>query len=146
MEKSKKEQILARMQRYCALQDRSIQKIREKLYAIDELTEMDRDAILTSLLKEKFLDEERFVEAFIRSKINQNKWGRNKIVHGLIRHHIPQELIHSGLEQMDKNTYRENLIKLLAGKQKTTEESDKWVRYLLQKGYAYEEIMGLIQK
>lgn len=145
MTADQKKQILGRMQIYCALEDRSIQKVMEKLNTIEEISERDRDEIITSLIEDRFLDEERFVESYVRSKVNQNRWGRQKIKHGLIRHQIPDRLIEEGLQNIDRDTYSRNLIDLLDKKKSTSNDPAAWVRYLVQKGYEYEEIMELIE-
>lgn len=146
MIEDKKKQILARMERYCAREDRSVQKVREKLYVIEDLSLKEREEIIISLLDDNFLDDNRFVEAYIRSKVNQNKWGKQKIRHGLIRHRIAEDQINLGLAEMDLETYRLNLQGLLVSKQKTTDDPTAWIRYLLQKGYEYEEILDVIGK
>ena len=132
------------MQRYCALEDRSIQKVREKLYSIDDLSQSDAQEIIDSLLEDKFLDENRFVESYIRSKVNQKKWGVWKIRHGLIRHRIEEAMIEKGLKQIDASRYRDNLSSLLRAKQNTTDDRAAWIRYLLQRGYEYDEISQVI--
>lgn len=140
----KKKQVLARLQRYCALQDRSVQKIREKLFSIEGISSDEQDAIVTSLLKDKFLDDERFTENYIRSKINQNRWGQQKIKQGLIRHRIPSDMISRGLKEMDHKTYFRNLNDLLKAKQQTTDDKTKWMRYLLQRGYLIDEVLEVV--
>ncbi len=144
MTEDKRKQILSRMERYCAREDRSVQKIREKLYVIEDLSPKDQEEIIISLLEDNFLDDTRFVEAYIRSKINQNKWGKQKIRHGLIRHRIAEDKINRGLAEMNRETYRLNLQGLLVSKQRTTDDSTAWIRYLLQKGYEYDEILAVI--
>lgn len=146
MSDDKKKAVLVRLQRYCAGEDRSVQKIKEKLYKIEDLTDADQEQIIVNLLEDNFLNDERFVEAYIRSKINQNKWGRQKIRHGLIRHHIASELIDDGLERMNHKAYHKNLASLLSAKQTKTEDPTAWIRYLLQKGYVYDEIVEVIGK
>lgn len=132
------------MQRYCALEDRSIQKVREKLYAIDDLSDSDTQEIIQSLVEDKFLDDQRFVESYVRSKVNQKKWGVWKIRHGLIRHRIEEALIEKGLQQIDTSRYRDNLTSLLRAKKNTTDDRAAWIRYLLQRGYEYDEISQVI--
>ena len=140
----KKKQVLARLQRYCALQDRSVQKIREKLYDIEELSTDEQDEIIARLIEGKFLDDERFTENYIRSKINQNRWGQQKIKQGLIRHRIPSDMIDRGLLKIDHNTYIRNLNDLLKAKQQTTDDKTKWMRYLLQRGYLMDEVLEVM--
>jgi len=110
-----------------------------------ELTKADKEAILSSLLADNFLDEWRFVESFIRSKVNQKKWGIRKIKDGLFRHRIAPEMIERGLAGIDKSQYRDNLHHLLAMKQNTSSDTGAWIRYLAQKGYEYDEILEAIE-
>lgn len=144
MSDDKKKQILARMQRYCASEDRSTQQIKEKLFGVTDISEEEIQEIIDTLFEDGFLDEERFLEAYIRSKINQNKWGRLKIRNGLIRHRMPEEMIDRGLESMNKQVYSNNLKNLLLAKQTLTDDPVAWMRYLHQKGYEYDEIMEVV--
>lgn len=145
MTEEQKKQILSRMQRYCSLEDRSVQKVREKLLAIEEASESEIDEILSSLIDDRFLDEARFVESFIRSKINQKRWGVQKIKHGLFRHRIPATLIEEGIQNLDRKAYSANLKYLFDTKKSTTDDPGAWIRYLIQKGYLYDEIRELIE-
>src|SRR5690554_142332 len=136
--------ILSRMQRYCAMQDRSVQQIREKLYGMEELTEQEREYIIQRLLDDKFLDDARFVENYVRSKVNQKKWGRQKIRHGLYRHRIPDVMIDQGLEGIDIESYKANLLSLLITRKNKRNDRNGLIRYLLQRGYEFEEIENLL--
>lgn len=133
------------MQRYCSLEDRSVQKIREKLMRTEDLTASEKADIISSLLEDNFLNETRFVESFVRSKVNQKRWGIRKIRDGLYRHRIPSDLINEGLTQIDRKKYLDNLTYLLHAKQKTSQDPAAWIRYLAQKGYEYEEILEEIE-
>lgn len=137
---------LSRMQKYCAREDRSTQKIKEKLYEVEDLSQDDKDEIIRQLLDDRFLDDERFASTFVRSKVNQNKWGVEKIKQGLFRHRIDQKQIDQALRGLDQKQYQSNLLHLLSLKQKQTEDFEKCVRYLLQKGYRYEEILDVFKK
>lgn len=134
------------MQRYCAREDRSVQKVREKLYAIEELSGQEREEIIEQLIADRYLDERRFVENYIRSMVNQKRWGVQKIRHGLIRHRIPEHMIDRGLEQIDQDRYQENLSSLLKIRMEKSEDRSSWIRYLLQKGFEYDEIVSAIEK
>lgn len=137
---------LSRMQKYCAREDRSVQKIREKLYEIEDLSQDEKDKIIEQLLEDQFLDDGRFASTFVRSKINQNKWGYEKIKQGLLRHNISDSLLDHSLSQMDQKQYQHNLSHLLMMKQKQTDDFEKLVRFLLQKGYRYGEILDAYKK
>src|SRR5690625_6666885 len=70
---------LYRLQKYCAREDRSTQRIRERLYSIKELSHNEKEWIIDQLTQDRFLDDERFASTFVRSKVNQNRWGVEKI-------------------------------------------------------------------
>ncbi len=145
MTDSRKNQVLSRMQRYCSLEDRSVQKIREKLMRTEGLTAAEKEDIISSLVEDDFLNEKRFVESFVRSKVNQKRWGIRKIREGLYRHRIPPDLINDGLAQIDAEKYLGNLTHLLSAKQKNSQDPAAWIRYLAQKGYEYEDILEAIE-
>jgi len=136
---------LSRLQKYCAREDRSTQRIRERLYSIKELSHNEKEWIIDQLTQDRFLDDERFASTFVRSKVNQNRWGVEKIKHGLIRHKINERIIEKSLTQIDTDQYQENLHHLLKQKQKQTDDFGKLVRYLLQRGYRYEEILDVLE-
>ena len=137
---------LSRLQKYCARQDRSVQKIREKLYEITELSSREKAWIIARLEEDLFLDDERFAHTYVRSKVNQNKWGRQKIRQGLMRHRIAEKTIEESMRGIDESRYNKNLKDLLKTKRGQTQDHEKWIRYLLQRGYDYEEVFEAVNK
>ncbi len=101
----------------------------------------DTEKIIGVLLKEKFIDENRYSAAFVKDKFNYNKWGRLKIVAGLKMKGIPREIINKSLQVIDHEKYRqvlENLISAHRKKVKAKNEYDlkgKLMRYGLSKGF-----------
>jgi len=73
---------LEKISRYCAIQERSKYDVINKLksYKVDQ---DELQSYIDYLQKNNFLNEERFVELYIRSKINQNEWGPLKIKYSL---------------------------------------------------------------
>ena len=61
--------------------------------------------------------------AYIEGKINQKRWGKQKIRSGLISHRVRPELIDQKLSEVSLLIYQENLLKLAQKKAKTL--SDK---------------------
>ena len=101
----------------------------------------DRIVILRTLFSEGFVDDERFANAFVRGKINQNGWGLNKIRYQLIQKEIDKEIIKEALGQIDEKKYRQRLIEVLKAKAKTIkaendyEKKRKLAAYAMQKGF-----------
>jgi regulatory protein len=57
------EQAKQKALRYCAYQERSHQEVKNKLYELG-LNSLDADELLTYLITEGFLNEERYAKAF----------------------------------------------------------------------------------
>jgi regulatory protein len=93
------------------------------------------------LIDNKFVSNERFANSFVRSKINQNGWGVNKIRFHLIQKGIAKEIIENALVQTDEEDYRQRLIDILKTKAKTLkvenefEKKRKLAAYAMQKGF-----------
>ena len=57
------------------------------------VAEEDTEKIIVALIKENFLNEARYSEAFVKDKFRYNKWGRVKIAAHLKAKSIPGEMI-----------------------------------------------------
>jgi regulatory protein len=142
-------QLLQEMERFCAYQERSPFEIRKKLLRKGA----PEEAILfclKSLNEKNFLNEVRFVQSYIEGKSSIKKWGLHKIYAGLKAHRIPESLIQEQLQSFDQKGNQERLLLWFQKKEKSlSSESDskkkkqKIVRYLLSKGFSFEEIMNL---
>ena len=134
------DQVLDKMAKYCAYQERCVKDVRDKLKTFD-ISQKEKDEILDYLLDNRFVDDERFAKSFVRGKINQSGWGVNKIRFHLIQKGIDKEIIDEALGQTDKETYRQRLIDILKTKSKTVkaandfEKKRKLAAYAMQKGF-----------
>ena len=70
------DQVLDKMAKYCAYQERCVKDVTDKLKTFD-LSDQDRETILNYLIDNRFVNNERFANAFVRGKINQSGWGVN---------------------------------------------------------------------
>lgn len=134
------DQVLDKMAKYCAYQERCVKDVRDKLKTFD-LPQEEKDEILDYLLNNRFANDERFAKSFVRGKINQSGWGVNKIRFYLIQKSIDKEIIDEALEQTDEETYRQRLIDILKTKSKIVkaandfEKKRKLAAYAMQKGF-----------
>jgi regulatory protein len=134
------DQVLDKMAKYCAYQERSVKDVKDKLKTFD-ISQEDREKILDYLLDNRFVDDERFAKSFVRGKINQSGWGLNKIRFHLIQKGIDKETIDEALKQTDEEVYRQRLIDILKTKSKTVkaendfEKKRKLAAYAMQKGF-----------
>ena len=134
------DQVLDKMAKYCAYQERCVKDVSDKLKTFDILEE-EKTKILEYLLDNRFVNDERFAMSFVRGKINQSGWGVNKISFHLIQKGIDKELIDEALGQTDEEVYRQRLIDILKTKAKTVkaateyEKKRKLAAYAMQKGF-----------
>lgn len=134
------DQVLDKMAKYCAYQERCVKDVSDKLKTFD-IPEEEKVKILEYLLDNRFVNNERFATSFVRGKINQSGWGVNKIRFHLIQKGIDKELIDEALGQTDEEVYRQRLIDILKTKAKTVkaateyEKKRKLAAYAMQKGF-----------
>ncbi len=142
-----------RLERYCAYQERCHQEVRRKLIEMRMIPEA-QDKIIVHLLEHNFLNEERFVETFIRGKFRIKKWGKQRLQMELKRRDIHPTLIRKALNSLEMNEYWETFDQLALNKLKTIKESNlqkrrkKLADYLLYRGWessmVYEKVRELI--
>ncbi|MFZ1560929.1 MAG: regulatory protein RecX [Saprospiraceae bacterium] len=146
-----KEEAVLNIQKYCAFQERCHKEVRYKLieHAIygDLLEE-----IISDLISNNFLDEERFARTFARGKFRMKQWGRNKIKQELKIRDVSAYSIKAALTEIDGDEYISVLSHLIAKKERTTtfknqfDKKKKLTDYALSKGYEYELIAEIIGK
>ncbi len=145
------DQILDKMAKYCAYQERSVKEVTDKLKTF-EISEKDREEIINYLLDNKFVNDERFAHAFVRGKINQSGWGVNKIRFHLIQKGVSKEIIDEALQSFDEEAYRQRLVEVLKAKAKTVkaandfERNRKLAAYAIQKGFETPLVWEVIRK
>ncbi|SDE43593.1 regulatory protein RecX [Riemerella columbipharyngis] len=145
------EEIKLKMARYCAYQDRCHKEVEQKMKEFLLIPEA-KDEILLFLIRENYLNEERFVRSYIRGKFNIKKWGRNKIKSHLKGKGITEKLILKCFDEIDYEDYY-NTIKALYEKYYTKQTSgssfdkkQKTIRYLIGKGYEYDAVLDSISE
>ena len=145
------EQAKQKALRYCAYQERSHQEVKNKLYELG-LNSSDADELLTYLITEGFLNEERYAKLFAGGKFRIKHWGRIKIVHALESKGLSKNCIRIGLKEIDEDDYMQVLEKLTTEKISELEEEnafilrDKISKSLIQKGYEPELIWKTLKK
>jgi regulatory protein len=140
-------EIIIRLERYCAYQERCKHEVLKKIDTIG-LDDPDKiEDILRHLTALNFLSDSRFVESYIAGKVSIKKWGVNKIKAGLFDKRIDSKLIEIGLTKIDKALYKKNLHSLfdkkkqgLPGYEDDYMIKSKIMRFLASKGYTAEEI------
>lgn len=138
---------LEKAMRYCVYQERCILDVENRLLAWG-LVKSDWDKLIDKLIEQDFLNENRYVEDYVRGKFLIKKWGRNKIKAGLLQKNIRGEEVDKNLMNIDEKEYKKTISYLIEKKKAllTLEDSlelrDKLYRYLLSKGYESEIVVG----
>jgi len=138
-----------KVKHYCAYQERSHAEVKEKLYSYG-LRKADVEALLSKLIEENYLNEERFAKLFAGGKFRMKKWGRVKIVYELKQKRISAYNIKNALEEIDEAQYQAVLMKLAEERWKKLKHEQHIVRqvktqqHLLQKGFELNLIKAAI--
>jgi regulatory protein len=144
------QQILPKLEKYCAFQERSIFETKQKLIRLG----VDRrywDTLIAILQTSNFINEERFVELFIRSKINQRSWGPLKITLELKKRGIESALIEQFSYLFNPDNQNEMLTNLLKKKLKTIQsdeigkQREKLIRFGVSKGYNISMVFSTVK-
>ncbi|GAC1594435.1 MAG: regulatory protein RecX [Ginsengibacter sp.] len=140
------EQSLPKIKQYCAYQERCHKEVKDKLYSFG-LHKIDVEYIISKLIEEDYLNEERFAILYAGSKFRLKHWGKIKIKLALKEKFVSDYCIKKALAGIDIDDYERTLLKLveeklrsLKGEKNVFIMKRKLQDYLLQKGYGYEEI------
>lgn len=144
-----------KLEQYCAYQERCHKEVVDKLIAMKMIPEA-RDLIVVHLIKNDYLNEERYAMAFVRGKFRIKKWGTYRLTRELKRKDINRVLIQSSLKQISNEEYLSTLHELAEKKLSSIRESNlqkrkkKLADYLLYRGWeshlVYDKVNELIRK
>lgn len=143
------DEILYKLAARCSVSEQCLSDIEAKLSRYD-LTEEERTRILRHLVEEKYVDDRRYAEAYVKDKYRFNKWGRIKIAQGLRLKGIDNETIKSAMETIDEEEYLSILRDLIKAKRKSTrgtseyEINGKLTRLATGRGFEYAAIRRCI--
>lgn len=140
-QKLSKEQALQKLRHYCSYQERCHQEAKEKLYSYN-LRRQEVEELLSHLIEENYLNEERFAIQFAGGKFRLKQWGKVKIVQALKEKRVSEYCINRALSEIEDEPYRIVLNKLAGRKWASLQrETDLRLRlhktkmYLLQRGF-----------
>lgn len=129
----------------CAQAEHCEQEMRDKMKRW-ELDETVQNRVIERLVKERYIDNERYVRAFVKDKIRYNKWGRRKVQQGLWMKRIDASIQQQVLDEIDEKEYLDVLRPLLKQKRKSIKASSdyelnqKLVRFALGRGFTFDII------
>ena len=115
-----------------------------------ELSDGAQARVTDRLVKERYVDDERYARAFVKDKVRYNKWGRRKVEQALWQKHIDDDIRQRVLDEVDDNEYLSVLRPLLQQKRKSTkaqsdyELNQKLIRFALSRGFTFDIIRQCI--
>lgn len=146
-----KEQALQKLKHYCGYQERCHSEVKEKLYALG-VWKKDQEEIISTLIEENYLNEERFAIQFAGGHFRMKQWGRVKIKYELKQKQVSEYCIKKALKEIDEAAYAKTLQKLatqkwalLKGEKNSFTKKRKLQDYLLQKGYELGLVGEMLQ-
>jgi regulatory protein len=134
----------------CAQAEHCEQEMRDKMKRW-ELDETVQNRVLSRLVEERYVNDERYARAFAKDKIRYNKWGRRKVQQALWMKRIDQDIQQRVLDEIDEKEYLDVLRPLLKQKRKSVkaandyELNQKLVRFALSRGFTFDLIRQCIQ-
>ncbi len=115
-----------------------------------EVPEETQARVMQRLVKERYVDDERYAQAFVKDKIRYNKWGRRKVDQALWQKHIDEDIRKRVLDEVDDEEYLGVLRPLLKQKRKSTkansdyELNQKLMRFAMGRGFTFDIIRQCI--
>jgi regulatory protein len=144
-------QALAKAMQRCSKAEKCSSDLLEKLKEWGVSTH-DQKKIISYLIDERFIDDERFATLYVREKFRFNQWGRIKIGFMLKGKQLPEAIIAKALNSIDPTTYHETLTNLLQQKARSLKNIDpyelkaKLIRFAQSRGFEFEEIEKVLKQ
>ena len=146
------DQSLPKIKQYCAYQERCHSEVRDKLYSFG-LNKGEVEEIISVLITEKYLNEERFAIHYAGGKFRMKGWGKNKIKQALKFKQVSEYCIKKALVQIDFDDY-ERVFQKLAQQKLSTLKSEKNIfikkrklqDFMLQRGFETSMIYEFMKK
>lgn len=114
--------------------------------------EGERQSVVDRLVAQRFIDNSRYAELYVREKSHLSGWGARKIAMQLRTKGVEKEVIAEALATIDCDEQSDRLAEKLRRKMRTTkalsdyEMRGKLLRYALGLGYDYDDASTALDK
>ena len=146
------QQALQSLMRLCARSERSsgdALRLMKRWGLADE----DARKVLVRLQTERFIDDARYAEAFVRDKLNLSGWGAYKIKMALRAKGVAKDIIDEVVAPMlNETNMKERLEEIMLRRMRTLKYSSaydaktKLIRFAASRGYEIEEAIECASK
>ena len=109
-----------------------------------------RQGVLQRLIDDKFIDDRRYAEAFVRDKMRFSGWGVFKLRAALRNKGISTDIVEDVLRMLDSNNMTDRLRERLERKMRTTKYTTRYdlktklMRYGASLGYDFESVGDVV--
>ena len=109
------------------------------------------EQLISDLISENFLNEERFAKAYVLGKFRMKGWGKVKIKQHLKAKRVSDPLIKIALREIDLDEYENKLDSIIekkipdTGSKLSLADKAKLVRHLQSKGYESDLIFSKLK-
>jgi regulatory protein len=132
------EEAFSKLLKYCTYQERCHEEVRTKLLSL-KVYGNDLENIMSRLIENGFLNEERYAKTYAGSKFRQMGWGRTKIMYQLKFRKISDYCIREAMKEINEEDYIRTLRAQLEKRKKQVEGDKNWihktVQHLISKGF-----------
>ncbi|MBO5830770.1 MAG: RecX family transcriptional regulator [Alistipes sp.] len=145
------EQALRSLMRLCARSEKSSGDALRLMHTW-QVPQAERQGVLDRLISDRFIDDSRYAEAYVREKSRMSGWGARKIAMQLRQKGVGREVISEALRQLDGDDELPRLVEKLRRKMRTTKYSSEYelrgklLRYALSLGFDYDMAMRAVEE
>ena len=143
------DEIKRKLENYCVYQDRCHKEIEQKMREYNLIPEA-KEMLLLSLMKDNFLNEERFAKSYARGKFRIKSWGKQRIIRELKFRDISAYNIKTALKEINEEEYIATVYRITENRNEVISEPNiykrkkKLIDFLIRKGYEYDLIFRTI--
>ncbi|MBT4413409.1 MAG: RecX family transcriptional regulator [Polaribacter sp.] len=145
------DEIKRKLEHYCAYQDRCHKEVEQKMWEFNLIPEA-KELILLSLMKDDFLNEERFSKSYARGKFRIKNWGKQRTVRELKFRDISAYNIKTALKEIDETEYLKTLYSITENRNEVISEPNvykrkkKLIDFLMRKGFENDLIFKTVNE
>ena len=145
------EQALASLMRTCARAERCSSDALRSMRRWG-LSDADARGVLERLVRERFIDDGRYAEAYVREKMRFSGWGERKIRAALRAKYIAPAIIDRAMAQLvpEEDTSRlEEVLRKKAAKTTARDLYDlkgKLVRFGMSRGFDLDDVLEITEQ
>lgn len=140
-----------KLKHYCGYQDRCHQEVKEKLYSL-KLGKASVEMLLSRLIEEDYLNEERYAKAFVGGHFRQKQWGKVKIAYALKQKRVSDYNIKKAMKEIPEEDYLAVAEKLIITKWNSLKNEQyinrtvKTNAFLQQRGFEPGLVQSILKK